>query len=198
MKKIITLLILLSAFIISCGKKVKVDKSKCLNPAELNQMLNEYYSKIGGGPYPNPISLDENYDMLIKIHSTIGCEINSGKIREKFEAFEEYKKEEKNEDNLTMNDKASYPLSVLKLYKYELEHKTFKTNEVSANNIYKRQEIIREAENIDPNKLEAEMIKTYDEITPLMTKENVKDSKLGISPYSDVAHILQGEVTWTY
>jgi len=51
---------------------------------------------------------------------------------------------------------------------------------------------------LDPNKLEAEMIKTYDEITPLMTKENVKDSKLGISPYSDVAHILQGEVTWTY
>jgi len=71
MKKIITLLILLSAFIISCGKKVKVDKSKCLNPAELNQMLNEYYSKIGGGPYPNPISLDENYDMLIKSYFVV-------------------------------------------------------------------------------------------------------------------------------
>ena len=41
MKKIITLFILLAVFTVSCGKKVKVDESQCLNPDELNQMLGD-------------------------------------------------------------------------------------------------------------------------------------------------------------
>ena len=193
MKKIITLFILLAVFTVSCGKKVKVDESQCLNPDELNQMLGEYYSSAGG-PSGNTDSFDVNYDRFLKIHATIGCEINAGNVKEKFEAFEESRKEEK--QNLTINDKAIYPLLILKNYKLLL---TYKSVYATADHREEYDQMVKELENMKPDQFEKETVKTYNEITKLISKETMQDLKgYLIYPYSNVAHILQGDVKWTY
>mgnify|MGYP003087289309 FL=1 len=194
MKKIITLFIILAMFTVSCGKKVKVDESKCLTPEGLNEMLKEYYSHAGG-PYGNTDSFDENYERFLQIHATIGCEINKGNIKEKFEGFEESRRAS-GKQNLILTDKATYPLDILKTYRLNLTYKTF---EEQRKHIDEYAQMQKELENLDPNKLEQETVKTYNEISKLISKENLKNSDVSlVGPNVNVAHILQGDYEWSY
>lgn len=57
----------------------------------------------------------------------------------------------------------------------------------------------KELENLDPNKLEQETVKTYNEISKLISKENLKNSDVSlVGPNVNVAHILQGDYEWNY
>jgi hypothetical protein cdivTM_01416 len=57
----------------------------------------------------------------------------------------------------------------------------------------------KELENLDPNKLEQETVKTYNEISKLISKENLKNSDVSlVGPNVNVAHILQGDYEWSY
>ena len=57
----------------------------------------------------------------------------------------------------------------------------------------------KELENLDPNKLEQETVKTYNEISKLISKENLKNSDVSlVGSNVNVAHILQGDYEWSY
>ena len=57
----------------------------------------------------------------------------------------------------------------------------------------------KELENLNPNKLEQETVKTYNEISKLISKENLKNSDVSlVGPNVNVAHILQGDYEWSY
>ena len=108
--------------------------------------------------------------------------------------IEESRKEEK--QNLIINDKAIYPLLILKNYKLLL---TYKSVYATADHREEYDQMVKELENMKPDQFEKETVKTYNEITKLISKETMQDLKSYlIYPYSNVAHILQGNVKWTY
>ncbi|ERK50094.1 hypothetical protein [Leptotrichia sp. oral taxon 879] len=93
---------------------------------------------------------------------------------------------------MLINDKAIYPLLVLKNYKLLL---TYKSIYATVDHREKYNQTLKELENMKPDQFEKETVKTYNEITKLISKENIQDLKgYLIYPYSDVAHILQGDV----
>ena len=97
---------------------------------------------------------------------------------------------------MLINDKAIYPLWVLKTYKLFL---TYKSIYATVDHRKEYDQMIKELENMKPDQFEKETVKTYNEITKLISKETMQELKSYlISPYSDVAHILQGDVKWTY
>ena len=104
--------------------------------------------------------------------------------------------EESRKKNLLINDKAIYPLLVLKSYKLFL---TYKSRYTTADHREEYDQMVEELENMKPDQFEKETVKTYNEITKLISKENMQDLKgYLIYPYSNIAHILQGDVKWTY
>ncbi|WP_369713091.1 hypothetical protein AB8B23_01330 [Leptotrichia sp. HSP-342] len=104
--------------------------------------------------------------------------------------------EESRKKNLLINDKAIYPLLVLKNYKLLL---TYKSIYATVDHLEEYNQTLKELENMKPDQFEKETVKTYNEITKLISKENIQDLKgYLIYPYSNVAHILQGDVKWTY